>query len=773
MIKRKLTAWITTAALVLTSGAPAVFADTPAPTFSDIKDHWAKSAIEEAVALKIVGGYPDGTFLPENLITREEFYILISNILTVKPDTSDTEILFKDVDPAEWYVPAIKTAVAGQMTSGYPDGTFGIGRMMTRQEAALVISAIIPAEVAEDSGNTAANAKDKSKIDDWAYDAVDLMFRKGYMKGDDKGNFKPTNAINRAEAVQLLLQVKKKETVIGKEGTAPITQPVESSTVALNDGCAKQHLPKTDDGIDTSEQALAALPEGVFTTGEGTESSPYQISTQEQLNHVREHNKEGIYFKLAKDVTITADLAEEQIKPGGQTADWRVGNWEPIGTKENPFVAVFDGNSHTISGLEIDNTGQEGSLPGTLKNDAAGMFSWVGEAGKIMDLRLSDMTVNNIGSYTGAIAGYMQGRLNGCSVESSVTVNGKLYTGGLLGYSEGGISSCTSYAIVNGSSSHVGGIVGYFLAKSKPVDDCNNRGNVTGTSGTGGIAGGVAISKDFTGNDAIKNSFNYGSVAGQSGNTGGIAGRVDGANGRLILNQCMNKGSIQGNAVVGGIAGYTDGSTVEIKSCENSGSIKGGSAGGIVGKNEGLVQLCFNTGLVDGSSDAGGIAGVQLEEGSKVMKCYNEGKIGYEKSTNNAGGIIGQNTVLVSHSYNSGKVYGTSNAGGIAGKNIGRILNVYNSAPIDGDSLRGSLAGRNQGSCTNGFWLVDTADASMGGSDSGAKLTQVIQVTENGLSGREKVRVSEGDYILDAFNSSAKIWAYIDGHDYPQLLEMQ
>ena len=60
--------------------------------FTDIDGHWAEAIIEEAVGLKIVGGYPDGTFRPDNLIKREEFYKLLTNILTVTPDTSNTVI---------------------------------------------------------------------------------------------------------------------------------------------------------------------------------------------------------------------------------------------------------------------------------------------------------------------------------------------------------------------------------------------------------------------------------------------------------------------------------------------------------------------------------------------------------------------------------------------------------------------------------------------------------------------------------------------------------
>lgn len=87
--KRGLSIFLT-AALVLTTGLFSSYAETDSAaasantatastnttdnTFTDISGHWAESIIKEAASLNIVGGYPDGTFLPDNLIKREEFH---------------------------------------------------------------------------------------------------------------------------------------------------------------------------------------------------------------------------------------------------------------------------------------------------------------------------------------------------------------------------------------------------------------------------------------------------------------------------------------------------------------------------------------------------------------------------------------------------------------------------------------------------------------------------------------------------------------------------
>jgi len=58
-------------------------------TFSDIEGHWAKDYILEAASRGWLEGYPDGTFLPNNILTRAEFATLINRILTRFPESFD------------------------------------------------------------------------------------------------------------------------------------------------------------------------------------------------------------------------------------------------------------------------------------------------------------------------------------------------------------------------------------------------------------------------------------------------------------------------------------------------------------------------------------------------------------------------------------------------------------------------------------------------------------------------------------------------------------
>lgn len=85
--------------------------------FSDIAGHWAQNAITAAARLGIVSGYPDGTFQPENQITRAETIQMVNNVLgrhTAKEHMLSGMVTFSDnLDASKWYYAAIQEAANG------------------------------------------------------------------------------------------------------------------------------------------------------------------------------------------------------------------------------------------------------------------------------------------------------------------------------------------------------------------------------------------------------------------------------------------------------------------------------------------------------------------------------------------------------------------------------------------------------------------------------------------------------------------------------------
>lgn len=112
-----------------------------ASSFKDIKGHWAEQYIETAVAQGIIKGYTDGRFLPDEKVSRAEFVSMINRALG---NTSAGSINFKDVSSGAWYYSDVAKAVTAGFVSGFDDGTFRPNQKITRQEAAVILARIVP-----------------------------------------------------------------------------------------------------------------------------------------------------------------------------------------------------------------------------------------------------------------------------------------------------------------------------------------------------------------------------------------------------------------------------------------------------------------------------------------------------------------------------------------------------------------------------------------------------------------------------------------------------
>lgn len=98
---------------------------------------WFAKNVGYAAENNIVSGYEDGSFRPQNTITREEFAAMICRFM--KYDTSASEV-FSDVPSEHWAAPYIAAMKANGIISGYEDGSFGLGMNITRAETIAMIN---------------------------------------------------------------------------------------------------------------------------------------------------------------------------------------------------------------------------------------------------------------------------------------------------------------------------------------------------------------------------------------------------------------------------------------------------------------------------------------------------------------------------------------------------------------------------------------------------------------------------------------------------------
>jgi L-asparaginase len=169
----------------------------------DITGNWAKASIEKAVANGIVSGYADGTFKPNQRLTRAEFTVMLMNALKLQGDGAS--LTFKDSNQiGKWAVNGISAAVKAGIVSGNIDGTFKPNAPITRSEMAVIIAKAMKYDV--QAGST-TGFKDDNKIPKWAKGSVKATKDHAIISGRSGGVFVPNDPATRAEAVTILLKL--------------------------------------------------------------------------------------------------------------------------------------------------------------------------------------------------------------------------------------------------------------------------------------------------------------------------------------------------------------------------------------------------------------------------------------------------------------------------------------------------------------------------------------------------------------------------------------
>lgn len=370
----------------------------------------------------------------------------------------------------------------------------------------------------------------------------------------------------------------------------------------------------------------------VFTTMEGAPTGICSASDLKAFARAVNNGASIAKYMIDGEVRVMNDID----MTGTDWSDYVIGgNVVPNTTNSNTavtytpaatvFERIFDGGGYALKNADWTFDLSDG-------NAAHGLFAALGSEGVIKNLTIEGrITITGTapqGSAAGAFAGYVEGKITGCTNKASIAFKGSdasnisVRTGGIAGVVNGGeLTNCTNYGDLT-------------------CDNIVNTGN--GTNGgfhQGGICG-------FTmGSAAITECVNNGGISAPAGRGGGIVGVVNGG----TLTSCVNKGLVQDdvNGVhggakpaykrMGGLAGGVASSGILV-SCVNEGDVYsqlGCRTGGFVGHNEGTVSKCENKGTilsdytVDGSNRHGaGWACGYNKTASMIADCIIGGKVG-------------------------------------------------------------------------------------------------------------------------------------------------
>lgn len=230
------------------------------------------------------------------------------------------------------------------------------------------------------------------------------------------------------------------------------------------------------------------------------------------------------------------------------------------------FSGLFEGNHHTISGLNMIGDGS-----------VKGLFRYLTEDAVVQNLSLKgNIKPHGSRSYIGSIAGNNAGTILNCNFTGDIT--GKDYVGGLAGVNEvnGVIENCQSAGTIQGIH-FIGGIAGENYGV---IRDCSNEADVNTQVQKNNLEVADITIESLTGSEATYTVTDIGGIAGSSSG---------------VIKNCNNNGTIGYQHVgynIGGIAGSQVGYVYE---CENQGQILGRKeVGGIVGQMEPVANLEFN-----------------------------------------------------------------------------------------------------------------------------------------------------------------------------------
>ncbi|WP_053954860.1 S8 family serine peptidase [Inediibacterium massiliense] len=170
-------------------------------TFDDVQTHWAKKEIENLASRFIIKGMNENTFAPDSNITRAEFVTLLVKALGLKNTESNKK--FVDINSNDWYKDFVLTGAHYGLINGYEDGSFKPNQPITRQEMAVIIEKAMKlggkAPQEYDYDKTLKVFDDQQKISDWSKGAISTMIHSGIASGRTASQYAPTENTTRAE----------------------------------------------------------------------------------------------------------------------------------------------------------------------------------------------------------------------------------------------------------------------------------------------------------------------------------------------------------------------------------------------------------------------------------------------------------------------------------------------------------------------------------------------------------------------------------------------
>ncbi|MDY6900430.1 MAG: DUF1565 domain-containing protein [Cyanobacteriota bacterium] len=175
-----------------------------ATAFTDVApNYWAKSYIEALASKGVIAGFPDGTFKPNEPVTRAQFAAIINKAFT--PQAQQQATNFRDVSTNFWAYSAIQTATRSPFLAGYPNNTFRPQLEIPRVQ--VLVSLANGLGLTTNNPNVLSVYSDAAQIPDWAQNSVAAATAKQLVVNYPTANqLNPSRQATRAEVAAFVYQ---------------------------------------------------------------------------------------------------------------------------------------------------------------------------------------------------------------------------------------------------------------------------------------------------------------------------------------------------------------------------------------------------------------------------------------------------------------------------------------------------------------------------------------------------------------------------------------
>jgi uncharacterized surface protein with fasciclin (FAS1) repeats len=381
---------------------------TAASSFSDVtQDYWASPFIQALAQRGVIAGFPDGTFKPQQAVTRAEFAAMIQKAFNQNAQRQLPAGGFSDVPASYWAANAIARAYETGFMSGYPGNQFRPNQQIPKVEAIVALTSGLG--VTTTNTNSISYYADASSIPSYAVDRVAAATQVNLVVNyPDVRVLNPQSALTRAEAAAHLYQalVRQGQLQPLPSNVAAATYIVGGTGTTAQTGGDIVSLAASSDSFTTLTSLLktAGLAESLQQSGPFTVFAPTNEAfaalppaTLERLQ--QPENREALVKVLTYHV-VPGQLTATDLRAGElNTAEGRPVNVQIDGASNQirlnnaqviqPNIQASNGVIHAINQVLIPPNLSLDQQPQAQTNDVdpgratRGGRSYVGVAGNI------------------------------------------------------------------------------------------------------------------------------------------------------------------------------------------------------------------------------------------------------------------------------------------------------------------------------------------------------------------------------------------------------